>query len=314
MAKPQAPLALSKKAISLFLRVGCERQFRLYLHGDSERDDRKMPPRQGGRAGLGLVGERGYDWQYKVVLELEQIFGAEKVKAGVPVKKRHPSINLRQVLTAGVHPYDIIVEATYNANTPIFTSALGLQTLTDEFGNALDLSDMHPDLIQVLPPLTQHLQEDPELEPEYTLEVLPDGETYPMQPGDVRLRLRVIDIKLTGEPGAHYFGEAVYYSMTLAAWLHEEGLDSNFVVIAAPAVWPGSYDASELAKAEDAWRLKGHTPQSRERAIVMNKDLEVAPVDAFAPRLRQLLTVDLPRIIQTPWQRLDWHVDVRCKG
>ncbi len=314
MAKHQAPLALSKKAISLFLRVGCERQFRLYLHGDSERNDRKMPPRQGGRAGLGLVGERGYDWQYKVVLELLQIFGAEKVKAGIPVKNRHPSINLRQVLAAGVHPYDIIVEATYNANTPTFTSALGLRALTDEFGNALDLSDMHPDLIQVLPPLTQHLQEDPELEPDYTLEMLPDGETQPLQPGDVRLRLRVIDIKLTGEPGAHYFGEVVYYSMTLAAWLREEGLDSEFVVVATPAVWPGSYDASELARAEDAWRVRGYTPQSHERAIVMKEDLEVAPVDAFAPRLRQLLTIDLPRIIQTPWQRLDWHVDVRCKG
>ena len=38
---------------------------------------------------------------------------------------------------------------------------------------------------------------------------------------DARLRLRVVDVKLTSEPGAHYFAKVVYYSMTLASWLIE---------------------------------------------------------------------------------------------
>lgn len=68
--------------------------------------------------------------------------------------------------------------------------------------------------------------------------VLPDGQTFSIEATDTRLRLRVIDIKLTSEPGANYFAEVVYYSMTLAAWLIETGNDDRFVVIAAPAVWP----------------------------------------------------------------------------
>ena len=66
----------------------------------------------------------------------------------------------------------------------------------------------------------------------------------------------MIDIKLTSEPGAHYYAEVVYYSMTLAAWLIENNLDNRFVVVAAPAVWAGSHEASNLVKQMTEWRKK----------------------------------------------------------
>ena len=74
--------------------------------------------------------------------------------------------------------------------------------------------------------------------------MLPNGEVRPLSKDDHRLRLRVVDIKLAAEPGAHYFAEVVYYSISLAAWLAEHGLTERFVVVAASAVWPGSYETS----------------------------------------------------------------------
>jgi hypothetical protein len=57
---------------------------------------------------------------------------------------------------------------------------------------------------------------------------------------DERCQLRIIDVKLTSEPGPHYFAEFAHYAVALAAWLREHGLDRQYVVSSAPAVWPGS--------------------------------------------------------------------------
>ncbi len=65
--------ALRKKALSLYLRTGCLRQLALNLYSDPERRERGMPPRQTARAGLGLVGEAGYEWQDEKVGELAQV-------------------------------------------------------------------------------------------------------------------------------------------------------------------------------------------------------------------------------------------------
>jgi hypothetical protein len=106
----------------------------------------------------------------------------------------------------------------------------------------------------------------------YEMGVRPDGETFSLEVTDARLRLRVIDIKNTSEPGAHYFAEVVYYSMTLAAWLVENSFDDRFVVIASPAVWPGSHEASNLAKQQAEWRRKLYAPSPAELAAALEED------------------------------------------
>jgi hypothetical protein len=70
--------ALKKKALSLYLRTGCRRQLVLNLYGDKERREREMPPRQMARAGLGLVGGAGYEWQDAKVSELGQVYLAQR--------------------------------------------------------------------------------------------------------------------------------------------------------------------------------------------------------------------------------------------
>src|SRR5262249_643041 len=97
-------------------------------------------------------------------------------------------------------------------------------------------------------------------------------------------------------------------------WLIENGFDDRFVVVAAPAVWPGRHDASELARQLAEWRGQAYAPTGEELIQALEKDLELAIFDIFAPRLRQLFTEELPKILATQWNQLAWHVDHRCKG
>jgi hypothetical protein len=307
--------SLSKKALSLFLRNGCERQFILSLYKDSERKVHNLPPRQENRAGLGLVARAGYEWQDEKVSELKDVFGTVNVHVNpLSTGQRPQKLDLLTTLP-GVAAHQFIVEGAYNADTAIFRRAVGLTQVTDNFGEPVNISDTQPDIIQILPPLSSQATQPTQIEPNpYLFGMQPDGEISALEPNDSRLRLRVIDVKLTSEPGAHYFAEVVYYSMTLAAWLVEHDLNDRFVVIAAPAVWPGSHDASNLAKQFTEWNKKAYQPTAADLSTALEKDIEIAPCDVFAPRLRRFLNEQLPSMLKTPWQDLSWHVDYRCKG
>ena len=311
--------SLKKKALSLYIRNGCQRQLLLNLYSPAERKSRGLPVAQDNRAGAGYAGVAGYEWQDKVVGQLVRVFGTDHIVQNTNrrVKLQQEPIELQDALP-GVLPNQFIVEGHYDANTDVFKTAVGFDNVRDQWGDALTIGNAYPDLIQVLP----SMQERPTWERERearkmssrTLAVLPNGDTVGLDDQDGRLRLRVIDIKLASDPGAHYFAEVVYYSVTLAAWILQEGLDDHFVVIAAPAVWPGSYEDSALAKARVAIRAEMREPQTEELAEVLEDDIEVAPFDVFAPRLTRFFRSDLPHILSRPWETLDWHVNYKCNG
>lgn len=308
--------SLSKKAISLFIRNGCERQFVFSLYGDPEREIHGLPPRQKSRAGLGLVGKSGYIWQDEKVSELQDVFGSDNVHM-IPVEKgkRPKQIPLLTTLPK-VNPYQFIVESAYDPDTLIFRQKTGFSGLKDYFGNSISISETRPDIIQILPKSFSGISAtyiDEHRNP-YKLGVDSKGDTYPLTDNDGRLRLRVIDVKQASEPGAHYFAEVVYYSITLAAWLEEHQLNDQYVVIAAPAVWPGSHEASNLTTQYQDWKKKAHNPLPEDISMALEEDLEVATFDVFSTRLRRLLTEEFPALLAKPWENLAWHVDFRCKG
>lgn len=307
--------SLSKKSLSLFLRIGCEKQFVLSLYGKTELENHSMPPRQTGRAGLGLVGRAGYEWQDEKVTELKTVFGAANVHVNPVMRGNRPdSLPLDTTLPL-VESYQFIVEARYNADTHTFRHATRLTNFVDYYGDPLSIQNTLPDVIQILPSISEGLGPFREADRNpYEMGVGPDGEVSSLDATDTRLRLRVIDIKNTSEPGAHYFAEVVYYSMTLAAWLVENNLHNQYVVIAAPAVWPGSHEASALAIQRAEWDKTVHTPTAAELADALEADLEIAPVEVFAPLLRRFFADRLPAMLAKPWQELVWHVDYKCKG
>lgn len=310
--------SLKKKALSLYLRTGCLRQLALNLYSDAERRVAGMPDRQQARAGLSSAGELGYEWQDEKVNELGDVFGAANVHVN-PVKKgnRPISTQLQQVLPI-LKPYQFVVEGFYAADTPTFQKAVGISVLHGMNGQPLGVGEALPDIIQVFPAMAYRsaweIHSQDKGPRSAALEVLPNGDVQPLAPSDQRLRLRVIDIKLSAEPGAHYFAEVVYYSITLAAWLVEHGWNHQFVVVAAPAVWPGSYEASQIRQLHNRCLKIGRTPTAEELAIALEEDIEIAPFDAFAPRLRRFFQEELPLVLQTPWDALPWHVSYVCNG
>ena len=310
------PPRLTKRAISLFFRVGCERQLLLYLYTDDTRSTLQMPPRQSGRAGLGLVGRHGLQWQADKVEELQGAFGAPNVirSPGTDKAGGIPETPLDSVL-ASLTDYQFLVEGSYSAHTPAFRDAVGMLALQDLNGLTLELGPMRPDLIQVFPRLSQHQIDWPALPAAYCEEILPSGRARQIDPAnDSRVRLRVADIKMTSEPGAHYFAEVVFYSMALAGWLEDQGLSNDYLVVAAPAVLPGSLEDSDLITQVLEWHRTGYVPSAAELSQVFEKDLQIAPVEAFAPRLRHLISNTLPRLLKTPWTETAYHVDYRCRG
>jgi DNA replication ATP-dependent helicase Dna2 len=310
--------SLKKKALSLYLRTGCLRQLALNLYSDPERDRLGMPDRQKARAGLGLVGQAGYQWQDEKVSELDVVFGTANVHFNSKKKGGRPGTLILEEVLPVVKPYQFVVEARYDAETRTFKDAVGIDELRDREGEMLSVGNAFPDLIQVLPSMANRSiweasteQTGPQA---ITLEVLPSGDVHPLLNDDARLRLRVIDIKLSAEPGAHYFAEVVYYSITLASWLVEYGWNEHFVVVAAPAVWPGSYEASKIMQTRERCRREGREPIPDELAHMLEDDIEIAPFDVFAPRLRRFFQEELPYVLQTTWDTLPWHVSYNCNG
>lgn len=310
--------SFKKKALSIYLRTGCLRQLALNLYNDAERRALGMPPRQTARAGLGLVGQAGYEWQDEKVNELDVVFGAGNIHVNPKKEGNRPGTLDLLALLPTLGPYEFIVEGRYDAETQTFKDAVGIGELRDRNGERLGVGNANPDVIQVLPPMVARPTWEVDTETmgptAVVLSVLPNGDLYPLPADDARLRLRVIDIKQASAPGAHYFAEVVYYSMTLAAWLVEHGWSEQFVVVAGAAVWPGSYEASHIMQTRERCRKEGREPTPEEMALALEAEIEVAAFDAFAPRLRRFFQEELPFVLQTPWDELAWHVSFACNG
>jgi hypothetical protein len=217
-----------------------------------------------------LVGRAGYEWQNEKVGELSSVFGASNVFINQASPTRPPGpVNLLATLPSA-QEYQFIVEASYQSDTPTFRNQFGVGTLVDVFGNVVSIGDTRPDIVQVLSSVANETHGFSSGERNlYRMAVSPDGTLHELHETDSRLRLRVIDVKLSSEPGAHYFAEVVYYSITLAGWLVENGLSNQYVVIGAPAIWAGSHDASHLSNQMEEWQRVGHTPTTTELCIAL---------------------------------------------
>ena len=296
--------SLKKKTLSLYLRSGCERQLALNLYNDNDRAARGMPPRQKSRAGLGRVGRAGHEYQNEKVAQLRGIFGDERVVS-------LPQLDADAVW--GLAPDTWLDDVKYQADTETFKAAVGLDDIRDAEGEALVIGTARPDLIQVMRPMVARLDWEEQIHG-LDHELLPTGETRPIADDDTRLRLRIVDIKQSADPGAHYFAEVVYYSMTLAAWVSQHSLQDAAVVVAAPAVMPGSYDTPHIMQVGEACRREGREPTLEELLRAHENDLELAPVAAFSARLQRFLREELAHALQVPWDELPWHVSFKCGG
>jgi DNA replication ATP-dependent helicase Dna2 len=295
----------SKKSLSQFIRTGCLRQLALDLFPDNqtygpERQARGMPHPQSPRPGLRQVQAAGDEWAEEKLHDLTQTFGQAAVRGDPRITPtnhtRYEPVQLDQYIRASV-PIQFIVEAEFPIGAS-FLAALGITGHSATYG--LRYSDLRPDIIAVLAPGT------------FTRFITPIGTVHPLPAADTRRQLRVIDIKLTAQASPGYFAEIALYSMTLAAWLTDQGLDGAFVVVPDGAVWPGAYEASHLLQYANQSRQQGLTPSTDDLWNAMQQDLEPVPFEVFALRVRRFLQFDVVQALSSPWQSLEWHVDSRC--
>lgn len=299
---------VGKEALSQFIRTECLRLLRLNLSPDTqafqqERTAAGMPPVQPPRPGLEYLAQAGEEWQAEKIADLSDTFGTAVVigdrhtnQAG---QERFREIELVNHLTTAPQG-SFLVESQFDVG-PTFEGALGIAGYRQNYG--LNYSRLRPDLIEVLPP-TSNIDRY----------VTPAGAVLWLAADDHRVKLRVIDIKLTAEPSPSYFAEVTYYSMALAGWLTDQGLDNRYVVVPDAAIWPGSHDASSLVRTCREIEDQGGTPTYVQMWDAMQEDLEAVPFEVFVGRVKHFFMADLPRAFACPWQQHPWHVDNRCKG
>jgi len=268
---------------------------RLSLQTPAERASLGMPPRRDPRPGLELLAQQGDEWEALKLADLVTMFGASTVLSPAGSARTQ---DLATVLPRAAHG-SFIVQAEFPLGSS-FDGGVGTG-ITGSLG--IGVGNLRPDLIEVCAAGTS------------SEAVAPDGETFRLDPADERVQLRVIDIKLTAEPGPGYFAEVALYMVGLAGWLIDEGLDSRYVVMVEGAVWPGTYEASALQREARAQATAGVRDEAALRAA-LDEDLEHVAFEVFSYRLRRFFGVDIPRVLDagTAWQDLEWHVDNRCKG
>lgn len=306
---------LSKQVISNYLRSDCQRRLRLDLSPDTktalpngqtsgqERSSLGMPPRNVARPGLQALASAGQEWEEAKINDLVQTFGLTSL-VGTNQRTQTGSYHFDNVPLATVinqaTPGKFIVQGQFEVGSA-FTQALGIQDLS--VSRNLAFSALRPDLIQVIAP-----------QPTVSKAVQPEGGVVDVSVDGKRLGLRVIDIKLTAEPSVPYFVEVTFYSMALAGWLLDQGLQNQFYVLPAPTVWPGSHDASAIVRLQNEYLAQGARPTTVELMDALEEDLEVSEFGVFAPRLRRFFQNELDTILSKAWQQLPWHVDNRCIG
>lgn len=311
----------NKAALSQFLKSECKRQLRMHLSRTSTDEIRAegMPGPAPQRPGFADVTQAGNEWEDQKLTELREHFGGAVL--GLGGNRPGPEGQVFRYSDTPLENPSMLPSATAgsflakpillleHADVPdgmTFARTSGLHNLRGRFG--LELSHIVPDLIQVLPPGT------------FGQRVLPDGGVADLG-GDDRLQLRVVDIKMTSQPGAGYFAEVTYYSMVLAGWLEdyasgEDGrlFSERFVVVPDAAVWPGSHERSPVTELARAAEREGRTAEPRELLAAWEGELEPTVFDAFRFRVLQVIREVLPEVLSSPWSALPLHVTPSCRN
>lgn len=292
---------LGKKAISQYVQGGCRLRLRNELiPGDGARIRAGMPAKDARNPGLliahGRLHERTAFRELYDVFPGRVFFGPEIVEADD--ERAFQKIALGAYLPT-VEAGDYIVEAEFEVTRP-FRAAHGLLAVEAGAGG-MRYARVRPDILAV------------EAAEAGRRCILADGDIRDIAADDDRLGLRIVDVKLAGEPSPAHFAELAYYGMTLDAWLREHGLDARFVVLADAGIWPGNHEGSALKAVIDA--SAGGPVDMEDASRAWLAGLEILPAEVVVDRVRRFLAVDLPEVLAVEdWRTLPWHVGRSCSG
>jgi DNA replication ATP-dependent helicase Dna2 len=304
---------LSKGAISKYIRGECRRRLRLDLFGtDTARHAAGAPEKFTGRPGLNLVAEQGRIYEAECFASMSAIFGKDRLMHGEikhherGQEQAFETVPLERAMTHLATPGHFGMELQYVV-TPAFIDAHALHELADanRSGTRSPFSALRPDILQ---------SKGPDGKSRRVID--PAGNIVDLPADDVRIGLRIVDIKLPVEPSPAHFAELAYYGMTLAGWLLDMGYADRFVVLADAAIWPGSQDGSRIRALEAAERARGQLFRDLDLYYQeFERDLEVMPAEVVLGRVIRFLSHDLREVLAPQdWKSLPLHIDGRCIG
>jgi DNA replication ATP-dependent helicase Dna2 len=304
---------LGKRVISQFIRTGCRRRLRVDLY-QSVRDRRlaDAPEKDARRPGLALLTQQGKEYEREKFKELEDVFSDLVVRGALRAYEAEEDRAFEPIKLAAVIDRlavnHLVLEAQFEI-TDSFKAAHSLTDLADGTavagGHPLGFEGLRPDILHVQPARGGARRI-----------VTPSGRLERVGPQDDRFGLRVIDIKISGQPSPAHFAELAYYGMALAGWLEDTRWNDRFVVLANSAIWPGAHDGSTIHQLLREDRAAGVPLLDLQRYLTgLDDDLEAMPPEVVLGRIQRFLRVDLREVLaESDWRALAWHIDSRCSG
>lgn len=304
---------LGKRVISQFIRTGCRRRLRLDLYrAVNDRRQADVPEKDASRPGLTLLTQQGRQYERAKFLELETIFPDLVVRGALKgidadEDRAFQHIELADCIDR-LAVNQFALEAQFEI-TDSFKAAHSLGDLEDGSavgdGQPLGFEALRPDIVQVCAPTGERRRI-----------ITPGGRLDRIGPEDRRLGLRIIDIKISGEPSPAHFSELAYYSMALSGWLEDTGRAHLLVVLADGAIWPGAHDGSTMHQMQREDRANNLPVLDLDRYLAgLAADLEAMPPEVVLGRVQRFLKVDLREVMaEADWRQLAWHIDHRCSG
>lgn len=304
---------LSKRVISQYIRTGCRRRLRLDLYaGGAARQRADAPPKDTLRPGLTLLARQGKEYERVKFAELEEVFSSLVVRGELrqEVTEREDrafaSINLGDTLGT-MESGQFALEAQFEV-VDTFVAAHCLEDLVQgsaTIDGCLTFDAVRPDIIHLRPPSDAPRRI-----------VTAAGRLERISSSDNRIGLRIIDIKIAGEPTPAHFAELAYYCMALASWLEDSGRQDRFVVLAEAAIWPGRHEGSAIQELLNRDRNAGVRILDVDRYLeALEQDLITMPPEVVLGRVQRFLQVDLREVLEVhDWRELPWHIRSNCAG
>jgi hypothetical protein len=161
-----------KNVLSQYLRTKCDKQLRLSLYTPPELKNLGWPIPLEARPAVQILRDRGKEWEQAKMHDLELAFGAHL--RGAKEDGKFKRIEIAPILTSNPASPTIVVQARFEHPNLRSTFLTNIGMTAAEIAAIPAFGAFEPDIVLVRTPADDEI------------EILPNGDTIPIQPGDQR--------------------------------------------------------------------------------------------------------------------------------
>jgi hypothetical protein len=288
----------------MYLRTNCDRELFFSLFKSNSHavlEVAGIPTPLSARPNIQLVTEAGVefeDHEYKMLVDM---FRAPTVQSRLKADGKFDQLDLVGALRAAPTPGFCLQPAVEpeEFRMRLLENSLGLTSA--QIQRFPTLQGMRPDIVLVRPSAG------------LLWEVAPTGKRRRLPAGHTREALSVVDVKNTAEGNKSYAAEVVLYSIVLANWLEEKGLQNAYFVSDECFLW-----THQEKPALDVLLANQAAATTEQKFQVILDTLEKVEFSVIAPSVVRFLTQDVLRVLDLAaangWTAIDYHVGALCSN